>query len=80
MNKYYTRACNFYYGKISREKVKNRITLPVGSNPSISFDSFELISRKSIKRFNLKDLNKIPQSLKQKVKLDIENITKKKKS
>ena len=79
MDKYYTRACNFYYGKKAKEKINKRIALPLGSNPSISFDSIEIISRRNKKIFNIKNLNKIPESLKQKIKLDIKNITKTKK-
>ena len=79
MDKYYTRACNFYYGKIAKEKINKKIALPLGSNPSISFDSIEIISRRNKKIFNIKNLNKIPKSLKQKIKLDIKNITKTKK-
>ena len=45
MIKYYTRACNFYYGKISKDLVKKR-TLPLNGNQLISFDTIELITRK----------------------------------
>ena len=74
MNKYYTRACNFYYGKISQEKIKNKTALPIGSNSFLSFDCLEIISRKSTIKLNIKQLNKIPKSLIQKVELDIKNI------
>ena len=46
MIKYYTRACNFYYGQVSKEKVKKKINLPLNGNKLISFDSIELITRK----------------------------------
>ena len=45
MVKYYTRACNFYYGEISKEKVKKK-SLPLNGNKLISFDSIEIITRK----------------------------------
>ena len=45
MKKYYTRACNFYYGEISKKLVKKRITLPLGGNSSISFDKVEIYQR-----------------------------------
>ena len=45
MKKYYTRACNFYYGEISKKLVKKRITLPLGGNNSISFDKVEIYQR-----------------------------------
>ena len=46
MIKYYTRACNFYYGKISKDLVKKKRTLPLNGNQLISFDTIELITRK----------------------------------
>ena len=41
----YTRACNFYYGKISKLLVKKKITLPLNGNNEISFDHIEIITR-----------------------------------
>ena len=46
MIKYYTRACNFYYGQTSKEKVIKKKSLPLNGNKLLSFDSIELISRK----------------------------------
>ena len=79
MQKYYTRACNFYFGKISKEKVKKKISLPISGNKLISFDSIEIISRSSKKIINIKNINKIPKEIKKKVKIDLKNICKKKK-
>ena len=50
MIKYYTQACNFYYGNISKEKVKKKISLPLNGNKLISFDTIELITRKTKKK------------------------------
>ena len=50
MIKYYTRACNFYYGKISKEKIKKKLSLPLNGNNSISFDNIEIITRKDKKK------------------------------
>ena len=80
MQKYYTRACNFYFGKISKEKVKKKISLPISGNKLISFDSIEIISRSSKKIINIKNINKIPKEIKKKVKIDLKNICKKKKN
>ncbi len=66
MLKYYTRACNFYYGNISKEKVKKKISLPLNGNKYISFDSIEIITRKQKKIVNIKAINKLPISLKKK--------------
>ena len=35
MKKYYTRVCNFYYGKISKKLAKQRKTLPLNGNSEI---------------------------------------------
>ena len=50
MLRYYTRACNFYYGTESKILVKKRKSLPLNGNHQISFDQIELISRKSKKK------------------------------
>ena len=54
MKKYYTRACNFYYGKKSEDKIKKKKSLPLNGNPNISFDSIELITSKNSKIFHIK--------------------------
>jgi len=78
MEKYYTKACNFYYGSISKEKIKKNLSLPLNGNNLISFDSIELITRKSKKLIPLKKINVLPKNIKEKVFLDLKNITKKK--
>tara|TARA_Y100000590_G_scaffold252461_1_gene283462 strand:+ start:1430 stop:2482 length:1053 start_codon:yes stop_codon:yes gene_type:complete len=78
MEKYYTRACNFYYGSISKEKIKKKLSLPLNGNSLISFDCIELITRKSKKIFYVKELNKLPINIKKKIFFDLKNITKKK--
>ena len=50
MKKYYTRVCNFYYGKISKKLAKQRKTLPLNGNSEISFDHIEILSRDSKKK------------------------------
>ena len=79
MVKYYTRACNFYYGSISVEKVKRKLSLPLHGNKLISFDTVEIISRKKIKKINIKKINKLKQQIKKKISSDIREISKKKK-
>jgi dihydropteroate synthase len=61
MIKYYTRACNFYYGPISIEKVKKKQSIPLHGNKLVSFDTVEILTRKDIKRFNIKEISKISQ-------------------
>tara|TARA_Y100000590_G_scaffold276643_1_gene310624 strand:- start:800 stop:1852 length:1053 start_codon:yes stop_codon:yes gene_type:complete len=78
MEKYYTRACNFYYGSKSKRKIKNYLSLPLNGNNLISFDYIELITRKSKRLIYFKDIKKLPKKIKKKINLDLKNITKKK--
>ena len=80
MSRYYTRACNFYYGNISKDLVKKKRSLPLNGNNQISFDQVELITRKSKKFFLIKSLNKLPERIKKQITLDLKNITSKKKN
>ena len=68
MKKYYTRACNFFYGKSSIELVNLKKTFPLRGNKQISFNNIEIISRDSIKRIALKSIKKLPQLKKKKLK------------
>ncbi len=79
MKKYYTRACNFYYNKTSREKVKKKISLPVNGNKSISFDTIEIITRNNIKKINIRSIKNLPLKIQKKVLIDLDNISKAKK-
>ncbi len=78
MIKYYTRACNFYYGNISKEKVKNKTSLPLNGNKLISFDTIELITRKTKKKIKIKDIKKLQSKIKKKVLNDLKQISKEK--
>ena len=78
MSRYYTRVCNFYYGKISEELIKKRKSLPLNGNKKISFDKIEIYSIKSKKKISLKEVNNLPNFLKKKITKDIRLITKKK--
>ena len=78
MTRYYTRACNFYYGLKSKNLVKKKKTLPLNGNSEISFDKIEIISRKSSKTINFNEIHKLPISLKKKIKKDIKKISLKK--
>ena len=53
MQKYYTRACNFYFGKSSKQKIKKNLSLALNGNNSISFDSVEVISKTSKQILNV---------------------------
>ena len=80
MPRYYTRACNFYYGIKSKILVKQKKALPLNGNNQISFDKVEIISRKSIKTILIKKINNLPYQIKKKIKKDIKLITKSKKN
>ena len=80
MKRYYTRACNFYYGSESKILVNKNKSLPLNGNKEISFDYIEIISRKSKKKISIKKLNKLPKSLKKKVVLDLKKIISKNKN
>ena len=84
MIKYYTRACNFYYGNIAKDLIKKKKALPLCGNQNIAFDKIELIKRnhnkvdsKILTINNIKNFN-IP--LKKKINLDLNNITKRRKN
>ena len=80
MKKYYTRACNFHYGKLSIKLVNSKKSLPLNGNKEISFNKVEIISRKIKKLIEIKDIKKLPISLRNKINKDLKNITKKNKN
>ena len=80
MSRYYTRACNFYYGNLSKNFVKKKKSIPLNGNNEISFDQLELISRKSKKKISINKLSSLSKSQKSQIKLDLRNITSKKKN
>ena len=83
MIKYYTRACNFYYGKQSRALIKKKKTLPLCGNKNISFDSLEIFTRNN-KKINsryikLYEIKKLKKEQRIKINQDIKKICTKKK-
>ena len=78
MHKYYTRACNFYYGTTSKKHIKKKKSIPLNGYNHISFDKLEIIDRKKNKIINIKDISKLSTTLKKKVNRDLKNIKKKK--
>jgi len=80
MLRYYTRACNFYYGSESKTLVKKKRTLPLNGNHQISFDQVELISRKSKKKISIHNLKNLTKVQKKKIICDLQKITCKKKN
>ncbi len=78
MSRYYTRACNFYYGLKSKKLVKKKKSLPLNGNERVSFDKIEIISRKSKKKISITKIKDLPNFIKKKIKIDIKIITKRK--
>ena len=76
MTKYYTRACNFKYNFNTKTKKSNNKF--IGNYKEISFDTIELISRKSKKIIKVKNIKKLDKKLKNKIFKDLKNISKKK--
>ncbi len=79
MDKYYTRPCNFFFGKSSLIKINDKRSLPLNGNKLISFDSIEIITRSNKKVININKINSLKKELKIKIKNDLKNIIKKKK-
>jgi dihydropteroate synthase len=79
--KYYTRACNFYYGNLSIKLVKKKKTFPIGGSKNISFDQIEIFSRKKkkiqTKIINIKEIKNLSKEVKKKIISDIKQITSK---
>ena len=83
MIKYYTRACNFYYGSLSKRLVKTKHTIPLCGNKEISFNKIEIFSKNkkkiTSKIINIKKINFLPRLAKIKVTKDIKKITSRRK-
>ena len=80
MQRYYTRACNFYYGKQSINLVNKKKSIPLHQFKEISFDHIEIISRKSKKKISVHQIKYLPKNLKKKINSDIKRIKSKKKN
>ena len=78
MDKYYTKPCNFYFGKNSISKIKKKKSLPLHGNKLVSFDTIEIISRKSSKTLGILEVKLLPKKIKYKVQQDLKKITQKK--
>ena len=85
MRKYYTRPCNFYYGKYARKLIKKKKALYLAGNPNIAFDQLEIFQRKKkgIITSNVYPIDKIKALGKEiisTVKTDLKKITSNRKS
>ena len=80
MTRYYTRVCNFYYGKVSKYLVDKKKTIPLHQFKEISFDQIELITRKSKKKISIHNVKYLSKKLKNQINLDLKKIKSKKKN
>ena len=81
MKKYYTRACNFFYGSNSKKLIKKKLSLPLCGDNALSFNQIEIFikdkKKVSSKIINIKRINKLPTVIRKKILRDIKNITSK---
>ncbi len=84
MRKYYTRACNFYHGRIARSLIRSKKALPLNGKKDLAFDSIEIFIRygRKIKTnlIHFKNIPKLRKNIKNVVKKDLFKITKKRKN
>ena len=80
MQRYYTRACNFYFGNQSKILVNKKRAIPLHQIKEISFDHIEIITRKSKKKISINQIKYLPNDLKKKIYIDIKKIKSKKKN
>ena len=80
MEKYYTRACNFYHGKLAKKLIKNKLAFPLCGKNEIAFDKLEIFIRNKnkikIKIIHISKVNTLNNKLKLSVKQSIKNIIK----
>ena len=85
MRKYYTRACNFYYGNYAKKLIKSKKALPLAGNSNIAFDQLEIFQRVNKKRvksykYSIFNINKLSKKIIGVVRKDLKNITFRRKS
>ena len=75
MRKYYTRVCNFYYGKKAKNLITNKKALSLNSRKDIAFDQIEIIQRKKNKITESKfySITEIREPDNKKILFEIEN-------
>ena len=81
MKKYYTRACNFFYGSTSKKLIKKKLSLPLCGDDSISFNQIEIFTREkkkvNSKIIDIKKIRKLSPVIKKKILKDLNKITEK---
>ena len=81
MRKYYTRPCNFYYGKKAKNLIYSKKALSLNGKDNIAFDQIEIFSRKKRKIksnfIHFKEVKKLRKSVRKTVIKDLKNIVSK---
>ena len=84
MKKYYTRACNFYYGVNANLLIKKKLALPLCGNKNIAFDKVEIFTRNNdkvlSKTVGIKEIKNLSILCKKKVNQDLRKIILKRKN
>jgi len=84
MKKYYTRACNFYYGKISKNLIKKKLALPLCGNKEVGFDKIEIFLKEknkiTSKIIEIKEIHHQKPHIKKKIYIDLKKIISKRKN
>ena len=79
MRRYYTRACNFYYGNQSKRLIGKKKSISLHQIKEISFDHIEIITTNSKKKISIDQIKYLPKNLRNKINLDLKKINSKKK-
>ena len=83
MRKYYTRACNFYHGRVAEKLVRSKKALPLNGNKRLAFDNIEIFIRdkRKIKStlIHFKNINKLSKNVKKIINKDLKKIISKRK-
>ena len=84
MKKYYTRACNFYYGSRAKLLIKKKVALSLCGTKNVAFDKIEILKREkklvTSKIIRINDIKKLKGLIKEKIQKDLKKITKKRKN
>ncbi len=84
MIKYYTRACNFYYGKQATTLINKKKALPLCGSKNIAFDKVEIFKRNKnkihSKFIHIKSIKYLKKKVRESTNKDLKTITSRRKS
>ena len=84
MRKYYTRACNFHYGKAANKLIQSKKAFSLNGRKDIAFNTIEIFTRKKNKitsrLIHIRDIYKLNKNIKKIVKNDLKKIILKRKN